>query len=48
VNTATLESKGQPKLTCSSWDPHHNCVQIATANDTCIRGWDTRTMQYVQ
>ncbi|XP_045157932.2 EARP and GARP complex-interacting protein 1-like isoform X1 [Mercenaria mercenaria] len=45
TSSAGLESKGQPKLTCSSWDPHHNCVQIATANDTFIRGWDLRTMQ---
>lgn len=47
TSSAGLESRGQPKLTCSSWDPHHNCVQIVTANDTYIRGWDLRTMQYV-
>lgn len=46
TSSAGLESKGQPKFTCSSWDPHHNCVQIATANDTFIRGWDLRNMQY--
>ncbi|KAL4236005.1 Protein tssc1 [Mactra antiquata] len=40
-----LEGKGQPKHTCSSWDPHHNSVQISTANDTYIRGWDLRTMK---
>ena len=43
-NTA-LESKGQPKFTCGRWNPHHNCNQLATANDTSIRGWDLRTMQ---
>ncbi|KAH3775655.1 EARP and GARP complex-interacting protein 1-like isoform X1 [Dreissena polymorpha] len=44
-SSAGLEAKGQPRMTCCSWDPHHNCVQIATANDTCIRGWDIRNMQ---
>lgn len=44
TSSAGLEGKGQPKLTCSSWDPHHNCVQIATANDTVIRGWDLRSL----
>lgn len=43
--TAGLESKGQPKFTCVRWNPHHNCTQVATANDSCIRGWDLRTMQ---
>ncbi|WAR23650.1 EIPR1-like protein, partial [Mya arenaria] len=45
VSSAALETKGQPRLTCSSWDPHHNSVQIATANDTAIRGWDLRSLQ---
>lgn len=40
-----LESKGQPKFTCVKWNPHHNCTQVATANDSCIRGWDLRSMQ---
>uniref|UniRef100_K1Q757 Protein TSSC1 n=1 Tax=Magallana gigas TaxID=29159 RepID=K1Q757_MAGGI len=40
-----LESKGQPKFTCVRWNPHHNCTQVATANDSCIRGWDLRSMQ---
>lgn len=42
-----LESKGQPKFTCVRWNPHHNCTQVATANDSCIRGWDLRSMQWV-
>lgn len=42
-----LESKGQPKMTCGRWNPHHNCTQIATANDNCIRGWDIRSMEQV-
>lgn len=45
TNSAGLEGKGQPRLTACSWNPHHNCTQIATANDTCIRGWDIRSMQ---
>lgn len=40
-----LESKGQPKFTCVRWNPHHNCTQVATANDSCIRGWDLRSMK---
>ncbi|XP_070556827.1 EARP and GARP complex-interacting protein 1-like isoform X2 [Ptychodera flava] len=44
ANTAVLEGKGQPKLTSGTWNPHHNCTQIATANDTAIRGWDLRSM----
>ncbi|XP_069742300.1 EARP-interacting protein homolog isoform X3 [Narcine bancroftii] len=46
-SSATLEGKGQLKLTSGQWSPHHNCTQIATANDTVIRGWDTRTMSQV-
>ncbi|CAG2227622.1 EIPR1 [Mytilus edulis] len=42
-----LDSKGNSKFTCGQWNPHHNCTQIATANDTHIRGWDIRTMQQV-
>ncbi|XP_060081010.1 EARP and GARP complex-interacting protein 1-like [Ylistrum balloti] len=42
-----LESKGQPKMTCGRWNPHHNSQQVATANDTAIRGWDIRSMQQV-
>ncbi|KAK3601537.1 hypothetical protein CHS0354_027679 [Potamilus streckersoni] len=47
VSSAELEAKGQPRLTCGQWNPHHNCTQIATANDTFIRGWDLRTMEQV-
>jgi WD40 repeat protein len=45
VSVAVLEGKSQPKFTTGRWNPHHNCVQIATANDSCIRGWDLRTLQ---
>uniref|UniRef100_T1J083 Trifunctional enzyme subunit beta, mitochondrial n=1 Tax=Strigamia maritima TaxID=126957 RepID=T1J083_STRMM len=42
-----LEIRGHPKFTTGRWNPHHNCTQIATANESCIRGWDLRTMQQV-
>lgn len=45
TSTATLEGKGQLKFTSGKWSPHHNCGQLATANDTAIRGWDLRTMR---
>lgn len=44
-STATLEGKGQLRFTSGKWSPHHNCSQLATANDTAIRGWDLRTMR---
>ena len=44
-STATLEGKGQLRFTVGKWSPHHNCSQLATANDTAIRGWDLRTMR---
>jgi len=47
VSETSLEGKSQPRFTTGRWNPHHNCVQIATANDTCIRGWDLRTLQLV-
>ncbi|CAI9603230.1 unnamed protein product, partial [Staurois parvus] len=46
-NSATLEGKGQLKFTSGRWSPHHNCTQVATANDTSIRGWDIRTMRQI-
>uniref|UniRef100_A0A3Q1G7N6 EARP complex and GARP complex interacting protein 1 n=1 Tax=Acanthochromis polyacanthus TaxID=80966 RepID=A0A3Q1G7N6_9TELE len=46
-STATLEGKGQLKFTAGKWSPHHNCSQLATANDTAIRGWDLRTMSQI-
>ncbi|XP_064605397.1 EARP-interacting protein homolog [Liolophura sinensis] len=46
-DSASLEGKGHPKLTSGKWNPHHNCSQIATANDTTIRGWDLRSMHVV-
>ena len=45
-STATLEGKGQLRFTVGKWSPHHNCSQLATANDTAIRGWDLRTMRW--
>ncbi|XP_074640938.1 EARP and GARP complex-interacting protein 1-like [Tubulanus polymorphus] len=44
ISSGTLDGKGQPKFTTGQWNPHHNCNQVATANDTVIRGWDLRTM----
>lgn len=44
---ATLEGKGQLKFTSGKWSPHHNCSQLATANDTAIRGWDLRNMSQI-
>uniref|UniRef100_A0A8C3IAT7 EARP complex and GARP complex interacting protein 1 n=1 Tax=Chrysemys picta bellii TaxID=8478 RepID=A0A8C3IAT7_CHRPI len=46
-NSAALEGKGQLKFTSGRWSPHHNCTQVATANDTAIRGWDTRSMRQI-
>ncbi|KAG7264160.1 hypothetical protein CRUP_038188 [Coryphaenoides rupestris] len=46
-STATLEGKGQLRFTVGKWSPHHNCSQLATANDTAIRGWDLRTMSQI-
>uniref|UniRef100_A0AAY5L5B6 EIPR1-like beta-propeller domain-containing protein n=1 Tax=Esox lucius TaxID=8010 RepID=A0AAY5L5B6_ESOLU len=46
-SSATLEGKGQLKFTSGKWSPHHNCTQLATANDTAIRGWDLRTMKQI-
>ena len=45
IDTARLEGKGQPKFTAGRWNPHHSGSQIATANDTTIKGWDVRTMR---
>ncbi|KAF4795388.1 Protein TSSC1 [Turdus rufiventris] len=46
-SSAALEGKGQLKFTSGRWSPHHNCTQIATANDTTVRGWDTRSMRQI-
>lgn len=46
-NSFSLEVRGQKSLTCGKWGPHHNCVQICTANDTTLRGWDLRTKKSV-
>ncbi|KAF7247612.1 hypothetical protein EYD10_06454 [Varanus komodoensis] len=46
-NSVALEGKGQLKFTSGRWSPHHNCTQVATANDTAIRGWDIRTMNQI-
>ncbi|CAG5117429.1 unnamed protein product [Candidula unifasciata] len=47
VSSINVEGKGQHKMTSGRWNPHHNCNQIATANDTSVRGWDLRTMSQV-
>ena len=47
AGSASLEGKGQLKFTSGRWSPHHTCTQVATANDTTIRGWDTRSMRSV-
>uniref|UniRef100_A0A8B9PY53 EARP complex and GARP complex interacting protein 1 n=1 Tax=Apteryx owenii TaxID=8824 RepID=A0A8B9PY53_APTOW len=44
-SSTALEGKGQLKFTSGRWSPHHNCTQIATASDTTVRGWDTRSMR---
>uniref|UniRef100_A0A8C1NHM7 EARP complex and GARP complex interacting protein 1 n=1 Tax=Cyprinus carpio TaxID=7962 RepID=A0A8C1NHM7_CYPCA len=46
-SSATLEGKGQLKFTAGKWSPHHNNTQLATANDTAIRGWDLRSMSQI-
>ncbi|XP_013387812.1 EARP-interacting protein homolog [Lingula anatina] len=46
-SSIALEGKGQPKFTSGRWNPHHNCSQIATSNDTSIRGWDLRSNKQV-
>uniref|UniRef100_A0A671S1Z5 EIPR1-like beta-propeller domain-containing protein n=1 Tax=Sinocyclocheilus anshuiensis TaxID=1608454 RepID=A0A671S1Z5_9TELE len=46
-SSATLEGKGQLKFTAGKWSPHHNSTQLATANDTAIRGWDLRSMSQI-
>lgn len=45
ISTANLEAKGQPKFTNCKWNVHHNYSQIATCNDSAIRGWDLRSMK---
>lgn len=45
VSNASLDSKGQPKFSNLKWNPHHSYTQIATCNDTVIRGWDLRSMK---
>lgn len=47
AGSASLEGRGQLKFTSGRWSPHHSCTQVATASDTAIRGWDTRTMRSV-
>ncbi|XP_030776987.1 EARP and GARP complex-interacting protein 1 isoform X1 [Rhinopithecus roxellana] len=47
ASSASLEGKGQLKFTSGRWSPHHNCTQVATANDTTLRGWDTRSMSQI-
>lgn len=47
TSSSLLEGKSQPKFSAGKWNPHHNCVQIATANDSFIRGWDVRSLQQV-
>ena len=44
-SSVALEVKGQPRFTVGAWNPHHNCSQIATANENTIRGWDLRSMK---
>ncbi|XP_036191335.1 EARP and GARP complex-interacting protein 1 isoform X1 [Myotis myotis] len=47
ASSASLEGKGQLRFTSGRWSPHHNCTQVATANDTAVRGWDTRSMRQI-
>lgn len=45
ISKGNLEAKGQPKFTTCKWNLHHNFSQIATCNDTAIRGWDLKSMK---
>lgn len=47
ASSASLEGKGQLRFTSGRWSPHHNCTQVATASDTTVRGWDTRSMSQI-
>ncbi|XP_052041972.1 EARP and GARP complex-interacting protein 1 isoform X1 [Apodemus sylvaticus] len=47
ASSAALEGRGQLKFTAGRWSPHHNCTQVATASDTTLRGWDTRSMSQI-
>lgn len=47
TGSACLDAKGQPKFTAGRWNPHSNCMQIATANGSSVRGWDLRSMEQV-
>ncbi|XP_012884337.1 PREDICTED: protein TSSC1 isoform X2 [Dipodomys ordii] len=47
AGSAALEGKGQLRFTSGRWGPHHNCTQVATASDTTLRGWDTRSMSQI-
>ncbi|XP_049763235.1 EARP-interacting protein homolog [Schistocerca cancellata] len=42
VSVGMLEGKGQPRFTTGKWNPHHNCTQFVTVNDSHIRSWDLR------
>lgn len=46
ISSGKLDAKGQPKFTACRWNVHQNYSQIATANDTAIRGWDLKSMKY--
>lgn len=45
IGNTNLETKNQSKFSTGSWNPHHNCNQVATAHDSAITGWDLRTMK---
>ncbi|XP_025723473.1 EARP and GARP complex-interacting protein 1 isoform X3 [Callorhinus ursinus] len=47
ASSASLEGKGQLKFTSGRWSPHHAGTQVATASDTTVRGWDTRSMSQI-
>lgn len=34
--------EGHHKFTTGKWNPQRSGPQFATANDTCVRGWDLR------
>lgn len=46
ISSTKLEAKGQPKFTNCKWNTHHNNSQVATCNDTAIRGWDLKSMKF--
>lgn len=43
VSSTTLDVR--PTFNHARWNPHLNCVQVATAIDASVQGWDIRSMK---